>query len=85
MKELPLVAVLAVATVGVLVTTLLDRWRIGSGLVGLALCLAAALRLSLPARQAGLLVVRSRTVDAVVLLSLGLGLVALANTIPATR
>ena len=85
MKELPLAAVLAVAATGVLVTTLLDRWRIGSGLVGLALCLAAALRLSLPARQAGLLVVRSRTIDAVVLLSLGLGLVALANTIPATR
>ena len=85
MKELPLVAVLAVAAVGIAVTTLLDHWRIGSGIVGLALCLAAALRLSLPARQAGLLVVRSRTVDAAVLLGLGLGLVALANTIPTHR
>ena len=33
-------------------------------------------------RLAGLLVVRSRAVDAAVLLTLGFGLVALANTIP---
>ena len=85
MKELPLAAVIAVTAVGIAVITLLDRWRIGAGIVGLALCLGAALRLSLPARQAGLLVVRSRTVDAAVLLGLGLGLVALANTIPSTR
>jgi hypothetical protein len=50
--------------------------------MGLAFCLAAALRLTLPARQAGLLVVRSKGVDAAVLLALGFGLVVLANTIP---
>jgi len=55
---------------------------VGSGVIGLAFCLAAALRLTLPARQAGLLVVRSRGIDAAVLLTLGFGLVALANTIP---
>ena len=85
MRELPLAVVIAVAAVGVVVTTVLDHWRLGSGIVGMALCLGAALRLSLPARQAGLLVVRSRGVDAAVLLGLGLGLVALANSIPAGR
>ena len=85
MKDLPLAAVVAVVAVGLVVTTLLDRWRLGTGIVGLALCLAALFRLTLPARQAGLLVVRSRTTDAVVLLTLGFGLVALANSIPATR
>jgi hypothetical protein len=84
-KELPLEAVLAVAAVGLVVTTVLDRWRVGTGVVGLALCLGAVLRLTLPTRQAGLLVVRSRTVDAAVLLVLGFGLVVLANTIPTTR
>jgi hypothetical protein len=83
-KELPLVAVGAVVLAGLVLAAVLDRWRVGSGVVGLGLCLAAALRLTLPARQAGLLVVRSRGVDAAVLLVLGFGLVVLANTIPTT-
>ena len=63
----------------------LDRWRVGSLVVGLGLLLAGGLRLSLRERQAGLLVVRSRSFDAAVLLVLGFALVALANTIPAAR
>ncbi len=84
MKELPLATVIALVGVGLVTTAVFDRWRVGSGIVGLALCLAAFLRLTLPARQAGLLVVRSRTIDAAVLLTLGFAVVALANTIPAT-
>ena len=84
MKELPLSAVVAVVAVGLVLTAVFDRWRLGSGVVGFGLCLGAALRLTLPARQAGLLVVRSRGVDAAVLLVLGFGLVLLANTIPTT-
>ena len=83
MKELPIVVVVLVVVAGVLAAGVLHSWRLGSGLVGLGLCLGAALRLTLPARQAGLLVVRSRAVDAAVLLVLGFGLVVLANTIPA--
>ena len=82
MKELPLALSVAVAAVGLVLVAALDRWRLGSGVIGLAFCLAAALRLTLPARQAGLLVVRSKAVDAAVLLTLGFGLVTLANTIP---
>ena len=82
MKELPLGVSVAVAALGLVLVAVFDRWRLGSGVVGLAFCLAAALRLTLPARQAGLLVVRSKGVDAAVLLTLGFALVALANTIP---
>jgi hypothetical protein len=81
-KELPLALSVAVAGLGLVLIAVFDRWRLGSGVMGLAFCLAAALRLTLPARQAGLLVVRSKGVDAAVLLALGFGLVVLANTIP---
>ena len=84
MKEFPLAAVIAVVVIGLVLTAGFDRWRLGSGVVGLGLCLGAVFRLSLPSRQAGLLVVRSRGVDAAVLLVLGFGLVVLANTIPTT-
>jgi hypothetical protein len=57
-------------------------WKVGGFIVGLALLLAAGLRLSLRERQAGFLVVRSRGFDAAVLLVLGFAMVALANTIP---
>ena len=82
MKELPLGVSVLVAALGLVLVAVFDRWRLGSAVIGLAFCLAAALRLTLPARQAGLLVVRSRGVDAAVLLVLGFGLVVLANTIP---
>ena len=82
MKELPLAVTIVVAGFGLVLAAVLDRWRLGSGVVGIAFCLAATLRLTLPARQAGLLVVRSKAVDAAVLLTLGFALVALANTIP---
>jgi len=81
-RELPTIAVLA-AVAGGLAAAALDRWRVGTFLIGAALLLAAGLRLTLRERQAGLLVVRSRGFDAAVLLVLGFSLVALANTIPA--
>jgi hypothetical protein len=83
-KELPLAAVVALVAAGLVLTAVFDRWRLGTAIMGLALCLAAVFRLTLPARQAGLLVVRSRGIDAAVLLVLGFGLVVLANTIPTT-
>jgi hypothetical protein len=79
--QLPALGVLAVLAVGLAVTTLVD-WRAGTLLVGLAVLLAAALRLTLPAPQAGWLAVRSRAVDAAVLLTLGFAVVALAGTVP---
>jgi hypothetical protein len=81
-RELPLLSVLGLLAVGLACAAYLERWRLGSLLMGLALCGAAALRLTLPPRQAGLLVVRSKVIDATVLLVLGFGLVVLGNTIP---
>jgi hypothetical protein len=83
-KEAPTLAVLAVVCAGLAIIAL-DRWRFGAFVVGVGLLLAAGLRLTLRERQAGFLVVRSRGLDAAVLLVLGFALVALANTIPAAR
>lgn len=68
---------------GGLVVVVLGHWRIGSYLVGLALLLAAGLRLTLPAHQAGLLAVRSRGLDGALLLALGFGVLLLAQSVPA--
>ena len=61
----------------------LDYWRTGLFVVAGGLGLAALLRLVLPARDAGLLVVRSRVVDVVVLGGLGVGMGVLAAVVPA--
>lgn len=80
-RQLPAVLVLAVAAFGLLLVPTLD-WQIGAVVVGTALVLGGALRLSLPARTAGWLVVRTRGLDAAFLLSVGFALVVLANSIP---
>ena len=81
LKQAPTAVVLAVLVIGLVAVTA-HAWRHGSQIVGVALLLAAGLRVALPARQAGLLVVRSRAFDVTVLLTLGLGLVGLATSIP---
>ena len=79
--QLPAVLVLAVTAVGLVLGATAD-WRLGAVVLGLALLLGAGLRLTLPARQAGWLVVRTRGTDAAVLLALGFAVVVLANSIP---
>ena len=81
MGQLPALVVLAVAGLGLALGALVD-WRSGAFVLALALLLGAALRLTLPPRQAGWLVVRTRGADAACLLVLGFGLALLANTIP---
>lgn len=81
MTALPSLVVLVLVAAG-LVAVSLSAWQTGVLIIGLALLLAAGLRLSLPARSVGLLVVRSRPFDAAVLLALGFALVLLANTVP---
>ena len=78
----PLLVVLGLVALGLLGVAAFGWWRWGAAFVGVAFCLAAALRLTLSKELLGDLVVRSRVVDATVLLVLGFGLVALANTIP---
>lgn len=80
-RQVPSLLVLAVAAAG-LALSATAGWQTGTRVLGLAFLLAAGLRLSLPARSAGWLVVRSRGVDAAVLLVLGFAVAALAETIP---
>ena len=79
--QLPSVLVLAAVAVGLVLATTVG-WQTGTRVLGLAFLLAAGLRLSLPARSAGWLVVRTRGLDAAVLLVLGVAMVVLAETIP---
>ena len=82
-RQLPALAVLVLAAVGLVVVVTVDP-QPGLIVVGLSLLLAAGLRLSLPPRRAGWLVVRTRGLDAFFLLAVGFALVLLANTIPET-
>lgn len=80
-RQLPALAVLAVVVAGLFVVAA-DDAQAGIIVVGLAVLLAAALRMSLPTRQAGWLVVRTRGLDAAFLLGLGFAVIVLATSIP---
>jgi hypothetical protein len=81
LRQLPLVVVLAVVGAGLFVVTL-GHWRFGLVVEGVALLVAAALRLALPVRRAGFLAVRSRPVDVVLLTGAGAALTVIALALP---
>jgi len=72
---------LAVAFAGVLVVVLGD-WRVGVRIFAGVLVAGALLRVALPTRDAGMLAVRGKGVDAVLLLVVGAALLLLASSIP---
>ena len=57
-------------------------WRLGIRCLAAGLCFASLLRLVLPSRDAGMLAVRSRLFDVILLAALGSALFFLAQTIP---
>ncbi len=73
--------VLAVVAVSMVVVWLGD-WRAGIRLMGGSLIFAALVRLVLRTRDAGMLAVRHKLLDAVVLVLLGGALLFLATSIP---
>jgi hypothetical protein len=73
--------ILAVVALG-LVVAAAGHWRGGVHLISGALVAAAALRLVLPARDAGMLAVRHRALDCSLLAVVGIALWLLASTIP---
>ena len=73
--------VLGVVAVSMVVVAL-DEWRTGVRLMGGALIFAAAVRLVLRRRDAGMLAVRHKVLDAAILLVLGGSLIFLAGSIP---
>ena len=78
---MPTVLVVGVVAVG-LVLVQLSSWRTGGVVIAGAVLLAAALRLLLPVRRAGWLVVRAKAFDVSLLFVLGGALLLLAVTIP---
>jgi hypothetical protein len=81
LRQLPLLAVLVTVGIGLLLVTF-EHWRRGLVVVGLALVVAAALRLLLPVRQVGFLAVRSRPTDVLLLAGSGVALTVLILMIP---
>ncbi|MGH8969762.1 MAG: DUF3017 domain-containing protein [Actinomycetes bacterium] len=80
-RQWPLLLVLG-SGFGGLVLVALDHFRPGCLLIGSSVLVAAVARTVLPARRVGLLVVRSRAFDVLVLLVLGVTLVVLALVVP---
>jgi hypothetical protein len=81
LREWPIIAVLGALALSLTVVAA-NHFRRGTVLLALSVLFAAGLRAMLPAREAGLLAVRSRAADLVVLGGLGLGLLALALLVP---
>ena len=76
------IAVVLVAVGASLLVVALDRFRVGSLMLAASLVLAFVLRLILPADRAGMLAVRSKRVDLMVLGTLAGALVVFALWVP---
>lgn len=76
-----LLAVLAIVAVGVALAAL-GHWRRAAVVIASALLVAGLLRMVLPRRLAGLLVVRRVSFDAAVYLGLGILMAAAALVVP---
>ena len=79
-RQVPLLGVLTLVGVGLIVVAA-DRWARGLVLLAAGLILGAGLRLMLPARRAGLLVVRSRPFDVACLLGIAVAVLAVAGSL----
>lgn len=84
MTQWPLLIVLGVACAGLLLVWI-GHWRWGASIVGAAMCLGGVERVVLPRRTAGLLQVRSRTFDLLVLFGSGIAIIGLALLVPGPR
>jgi hypothetical protein len=73
--------VLLITVAGLAVAALSD-WRVGIRMLGGALFLASAVRVVLSPRDAGMLAVRHKALDVVLLAGLGAALIFLASSIP---
>lgn len=84
MTQWPLLIVLGIACVGLLLVWI-GHWRWGTSIVGSAMCLGGLERVLLPRRTAGLLQVRSRAFDLLVMFGGGLAIIGLALLVPGPR
>jgi hypothetical protein len=79
-QHLPFALVLAVTGLGIL-RLVQYHWRQGAVLIGVALLLAALLRVLVSDEQAGLLTIRGRSIDALLYGGLGFAVIVVAMTI----
>jgi hypothetical protein len=79
-SQWPFAMVMLIVVVGV-VRIALYHWREGTVLIGVALVLAAILRMLLPSKYAGLLAVRSRKVDVLLYGAFGVMIGYIASSI----
>ncbi len=79
-QHLPFALVLGVVLLGIL-RIVQYHWRQGAVLIGVALLLAALLRVLVTDEQAGLIAIRSRSVDALLYSGLGFAVIVVAMTI----
>jgi hypothetical protein len=83
LRAWPLLVVLAGVVAGLVVATLGQAtWRAGCLLIGASLGVGAVLRLALPSREAGLLQVRGKVFDTMVLVLLAVAVIVLAIVVP---
>lgn len=75
------IVVLLTTIAGLVVVALVD-WRIGIRIIGGSLILGAVVRLLLQPRDAGMLAVRHKSLDAALLAGLGMALIFLSTSIP---
>jgi hypothetical protein len=84
LRNLPLVLVLALAATGIgYAAAVPPHWLRGVLVLAGAMAIAGLLRLLLPARQAGLLAVRSRAFDVLCYCGVGVAIVVLGLALPA--
>jgi len=84
LRNLPLVLVLALSATGIGYAAAVPRhWLRGVLVLAGAMMIAGLLRLLLPARQAGLLAVRSRAFDVLCYCGVGVAIVVLGLALPA--
>ena len=80
----PLASVLVGVFVGLVIAVPIGHWRVGCTLIGAAVT-AGGLLLLMPQQRVGLLAVRSRLIDTILLLGSGVGILVLAWVIPPSR
>ncbi len=81
----PLALVLSGVALALAVVGLTGHWRIGCTMLGAAVTLGGVLRLLMPNKLVGLLAVRNRLIDTVLLLGSGVGILVLTWAMPLSR
>ncbi|MFT4166454.1 MAG: DUF3017 domain-containing protein [Microlunatus sp.] len=82
----PLLGVLSGVAAGLVVAVVGEQtWRLGSLIIGVSLLVGSVIRGAMPSRDAGLLQVRSRLFDVVLLGLGGAAIIALSIVVPPGR